>query len=80
VKYSYTELQEDATFGGYSDSDNFGGGTAASGHAIRAKYKFGEHTYLAGNFFFSKLYESKLGTPGVEPDYERVQLDVILKF
>ena len=37
VKYSYTDLQEDATLGAYSDSDNFGGGTAAKGHAIRAK-------------------------------------------
>jgi len=30
VKYSYTDLEDDATFGAYSDSDNFGGGTAAA--------------------------------------------------
>jgi len=80
VKYSYTDLQEDATLGAYSDSDNFGGGTAASGHAIRIKYKFGEHTYLAGNFFFDKLYESNSKVSGMEPNYERVQLDAIIKF
>ncbi|KYJ86045.1 putative porin [Sulfurovum riftiae] len=80
VKYSYTDLQEDAALGAYSDSDNFGGGTAARGHAIRAKYKFGEHVYLAGNFFFDKLYESKSKVDGMEPDYERVQLDCIIKF
>ena len=80
VKYSYTDLQADATLGAYSDSDNFGGGTAASGHAIRLKYKFGEHTYLAGNFFFDKLYESRSKIPGMEPNYERVQLDAIIKF
>ena len=80
VKYSYTDLQEDATLGAYSDSDNFGGGTAASGHAIRVKYKFGKHTYLAGNFFFDKLYESNSNIPGMEPNYERVQLDAIFKF
>ena len=80
VKYSYTDLQEDAALGAYSDSDNFGGGTAAKGHAIRAKYKFGEHTYLAGNFFLDKLYESKSKVDGMEPDYERVQLDLIVKF
>ncbi|PHR54330.1 MAG: hypothetical protein COA44_13545 [Arcobacter sp.] len=82
VKYSYTDLQEDATYGAYSDSDNFGGGTAAKGHAIRAKYKFGKNTYLAGNFFFNKLYESrsKDSSLAVEPDYKRVQLDMIIKF
>ena len=79
VKYSYTDLQDDATLGAYSDSDNFGGGTAAKGHAIRTKYKMGKKLYLAGSFFFDKLYASKSHT-GVEADYERVQLDAIMKF
>ncbi len=80
VKYSYTDLEDDATLGAYSDSDNFGGGTAASGHAIRAKYKMGKNLYLAGNFFFDELYESKSKVDGMEPNYERVQLDCIVKF
>jgi len=80
VKYSYTDLQEDAALGAYTDSDNFGGGTAARGHAIRVKYKFSEHTYFTGNFFFDKLYESKSKVAGMEPNYERVQLDAIVKF
>ncbi len=79
VKYSYTDIQEDAVFGAYSDSDNFGGGTAAKGHAIRAKYKAGKNLYLAGSFFFNTLYASKSET-GEEADYERVQLDAIIKF
>lgn len=80
VKYSYTDLEDDATLAAYSDSDNFGGGTAASGHAIRAKYKMGKNLYVAGNFFFNELYESKSKIDGMEPNYERVQLDVIVKF
>ena len=80
VKYSYTDLEDDATLGAYSDSDNFGGGTAARGHAIRAKYKMGKNLYLAGNFFFDTLYESKSRVDGIEPNYERVQLDCIIKF
>ena len=80
VKYSYTDLQEDATYGAYSDSDNFGGGTAAKGHAIRTKYKFGKKTYLAGSWFFNELYESRSKVDGMTPDYKRVQLDVIVKF
>jgi len=79
VKYSYTDLQDDATLGAYSDSDNFGGGTAAKGHAIRGKYKMGKKLYLAGSFFFDTLYASKSHT-GEEADYERVQLDAIMKF
>ena len=80
IKYSYTDLEEDATLGAYSDSDNFGGGTAARGHAIRAKYRYDNHVYFAGNFFFDTLYESNSHVAGMEPDYERVQLDVIIKF
>lgn len=79
LKYSYTDTQEDAVLGAYSDSDNFGGGTAAKGHAVRAKYKAGKNLFLAGNFFFNELYESKSKTD-VEADYERVQLDMIYKF
>ena len=79
VKYSYTDLQEDAVLGAHSDSDNFGGGTAAKGHAIRTKYKFGKNTYLAATMFYNTLYASKDGKAG-DTDYERVQLDAIIKF
>jgi hypothetical protein len=79
VKYSYTMLESEAAFGAYTDSDNFGGGTAAKGHAIRAKYKMYDNVYLAGNFFFNTLDASKSKT-GVEADYDRVQLDAIIKF
>ncbi len=80
IKYSYTELQEDAVLGAHSDSDNFGGGTAAKGHAIRTKYKFGKKTYLAATLFYNTLYAGRNGSSKPEADYERVQLDVILKF
>ena len=79
VKYSYTDIQEDAVFGAYSDSDNFGGGSGAKGHAIRTKYKMAKNLYLAGNFFFDTLYASKSHTDA-EADYKRVQLDCIVKF
>ncbi|MDB2562471.1 putative porin [Sulfurimonas sp.] len=78
VKYSYTYSPEDAVLGDHSDSDNFGGGTAADGHAIRTKYKFGKNTYLAGTFFYNSLHETKKS--GGAADYERVQLDAIIKF
>ncbi|MDM5271535.1 putative porin [Sulfurovum sp. zt1-1] len=79
VKYSYTDIEADAVFAAHSDSDNFGGGSAAKGHAIRTKYVFSKHVDIAGTFFFNTLYASKSAT-GVEADYERVQLDAIIKF
>ena len=79
LKYSYTALQEDAVLGAHSDSDNFGGGTAAKGHAIRTKYKFGKNTYLAGTWFYNTRFASKDAKAG-NTDYERVQLDAIIKF
>ena len=79
LKYSYTYLQADATLGAHSDSDNFGGGTAAKGHAIRTKYKFGKNTYIAGTWFYNTRFASKDGK-AAETDYERVQLDAIIKF
>ena len=79
LKYSYTDLQADAVLGAHSDSDNFGGGTAAKGHAIRAKYKFGKNTYLAATLFYNTLYAGKKDAKP-EADYERVQLDAIIKF
>ena len=79
VKYSYTYLEADAVLGANSDSDNFGGGTAAKGHAIRTKYKFGKKTYLAATLFYDTLFANK--TPNKpEATYERVQLDAIIKF
>ncbi len=80
LKYSYTDIEADATLGAYSDSDNFGGGTAAKGHAIRSKYKAAKNLYLAGNFFFNELYESKSKVEKMKPSYNRVQLDIIYKF
>jgi len=80
IKYSYTDLQEDAVLGAHSDSDNFGGGSAAKGHAIRTKYKYGKNTYIAGTFFYNTLYAGRNGSTKPEADYERVQLDAIIKF
>ncbi|HEO99757.1 MAG TPA: hypothetical protein ENO02_10705 [Epsilonproteobacteria bacterium] len=77
--YAYTDIQEDAVFGAHNDSDNNNGGTAAKGHTIKAKYKMADNLELGGQFFFDKLYASRSAT-GTEADYERVQLDVILKF
>jgi hypothetical protein len=84
VKYSYTDIQEDAVFGPHSDSDNFGGGTAAKGHAIRTHYSMTKNLDLAGTFFFNTWYASRVNQANAslneQRDYERVQLDAIIKF
>jgi len=80
VAYSYSDIQEDAVFSGHNDSDNNGGGSAASGHAFRLKYRVSNHLDIGGQFFFNKLYASRSATTGMEPDYTRTQMDVIIKF
>jgi hypothetical protein len=84
VKYSYTDIEADAVFAPHSDSDNFGGGTAAKGHAIRTHYSLMKNVDIAGTFFFNTWDASRVNQANSsineERDYERVQLDAIIKF
>jgi len=79
VGYTYRDIQSDAVFAAHNDSDFIAGGTDGKGHIITAKYKMANNVDLGGHFQWATLNEGKSAT-GVEADYHRVQLDVILKF
>ncbi len=79
VGYTYRDIQKDAVFGAHNDSDFIAGGTDAKGHIFTGKYKFAKNVDIGGHFQWSTLNEGKSKT-GIEADYHRVQLDVILKF
>ncbi|MEA2029492.1 MAG: putative porin [Campylobacterota bacterium] len=79
VGYTYRDIQSDAVFAAHNDSDFIAGGSDGKGHIITAKYKMAKNVDLGGHFQWATLNETKSAT-GLESDYHRVQLDVILKF
>lgn len=79
VGYTYRDVEKDAVFAAHNDSDFIAGGTDGKGHIVTAKYKFAKNIDLGGHFQWATLNEEKSAT-GIESDYHRVQLDVILKF
>ncbi len=74
VGYSFRELEADAVVGAFSDSDFIGGGTDGSGHKLSLNYA------IAKNFMGSLTYF--MSEKGIDNgvDYDRLQLDVAVKF
>jgi len=74
-RYNYREVEKDAVVGAYTDSDFRGGGTDAKGH------EFGGGYQLAGNTTFNVSYFiSTIGLDAAETDFNRLQVDLQLKF
>jgi len=76
LKYVYREVEKDAVFGLYTDSDFRGGGTNAKGHEISAGYQLMDHTTLAVTYFNNKIdlqADDQL-------DFQRWQIDMKFKF
>ncbi|MBN2824630.1 MAG: putative porin [Campylobacterales bacterium] len=79
VGYTYRDIGKDAVFAAHNDSDFIAGGSDGKGHIITAKYKFAKNVDFGGHFQWATLHEEKSAT-GIESDYHRVQLDVVLSF
>lgn len=75
-RYLYKDVERDAVFGTFTDSDFGGGGTDAEGHELNLKYQLANNWQLAGTAFFNDVDVEK----GPEEDYTKIQLDVIFKF
>ncbi len=74
-RYIYREVEKDAVVGNFTDSDFRGGGTDARGH------EFGGSLVLARNAAFNASYFlNKTGLDAEEADFNRMQLDLQLKF
>ena len=70
---TYRDVEKDSTFGANNDSDFSGGGTDSTGYYFKTKYKFAKNVDIAGWWNWSKLGDT-------DREYNRTQLDVILKF
>jgi len=74
-KYNYRDIEADAVFGAFTDSDFADGGTNARGHVFGAGYALAKNTTLAATYFMNDALDK-------EPDdgYDRLQLDLKVKF
>jgi hypothetical protein len=76
LSYAYQDLEKDAVFGLWTDSDFGGGGTDTTGHVLRGTYALTDRTGLALAYFLNEIGENA----GNETDYDRLQLDLNFKY
>jgi hypothetical protein len=74
---SYAKLEKDATFGAWTDSDRWGGGTDGSGYKLYAKYMIMK--YLMGQITYFKDDKGISAAHG-GLDYNRWQFDLTASF
>lgn len=74
--YAYQDLEADAVFGLWTDSDFGGGGTDNSGHVLRGAYALSDKTNMAFSYFINQIEQNA----GNEIDYDRLQLDLNFKY
>jgi len=73
--YDYRDLEADAVFGAFTNSDFIGGGTGGQGHRFSLAYQVAENVQAAATYFLDTI-----DRPGDDLDYSRVQADLVLKF
>ena len=73
LAYIYEDIEADAVFGLTTESDFSGGGTNGKGHVIRAVYALDKNVSLALNYFMNEDGD-------LETDYDRLQMDLKLKY
>ena len=73
LSYNYRDLEADAVVGAFSDSDFIGGGTDGKGHKVGIKYAINKNLSLGTTFLTNKAGNN-------EKDYDRLQVDLSLKF
>jgi hypothetical protein len=89
LAYSYHQIEKDALYGQWIDSDFASGVTDGKGSTIRLGYGFGRNFRINGTYFLTKTNMDVAtsvtppgGTPIVlnERDYKRLQIDVNMGF
>lgn len=88
LKYEYRDVERDAVVGAFSDSDFGGGGTNSHGHIVGAEYGLFKNVKLAATYFnvenegsqWLRFMPTYGGSQKYEANYQRLQLDVNVKF
>jgi hypothetical protein len=74
--YIYQDLEADAALGLVADSDFAGGGTDGRGHIFKGGYGLAKNVKASFTYFKNE----RSGDLGSEKDYDRLQLDLALKY
>ena len=77
IGYRYQDLEADAWFGLPVDSDFGGGGTDTSGHVVKVGYALNKNSAVKLTYILSEYGAVSRGTTF---DYDRLQMDLSLKF
>lgn len=77
IGYTYQDLEPDAVFAMFTDSDFIGGGTDGRGHIFKGQYALTKNVSLGGSLF---LNERGGDSTGEWEDFNRLQLDVEFKY
>jgi len=77
LAYRYQRLEADALYAAITDSDFAGGVSDSRGHIIEAAYAPYNNTRLSLKYFATQYGKHNAG---VSTEYDRLQLDVALKF
>jgi hypothetical protein len=76
LAWIYQDLEADAAFGLVTDSDYAGGGMDGSGHILKGGYAIAKNW----NANFTYFITEKDADAGYPHDYDRLQLDLAMKF
>ncbi len=74
--WTWQDVEADAVFGLFTDSDFIGGGTDGRGHILSSRYALGQRTQLGATLF---LNERNIDF-GNEQDFARLMLDLAFRF
>ena len=78
IRYIYREVQSDAVYALFTDSDFNGGDTDGKGHELNLSYALHDQVALAATQFYN---QAPISGPSKDlVDYHRTQLDVKMKF
>jgi hypothetical protein len=72
----YQDIEADSVIGTFNDSDYGGGGSDSKGHIFSGKYGISKKMFVGGTFYLNEVERFQ----GVEHDYNRIQLDLGIKF
>ena len=77
IGYSIAELEKDAVVGFLTDSDRWGGGTDGRSHRVYGKYQVLKNLQLGATYLTG---ERKISDSSKKTDYDRLQVDVAVRF